>query len=399
MTSLNSPFFHQIDELFPKLVAFRRHFHRRPELGMQEFETAKEIEAALAEIGINGVKRVANTGVSAVIEGRAGDGKTVLLRADMDALPVIEENDCDYKSQIEGRMHACGHDAHMAILLGAAEILWKNRDKLNGRVKLMFQPAEEGPGGARPMIEEGILDDPKVDYALALHVWNDIPCGKAGFRVGPTFAGADTFEFVVFGKGGHGASPHAAIDSIVVAAHVIAALQTVVARRMNPIYPAVVTVGSIQGGFKSNVIAPSVKCAGTYRTFDLNAREKIAGFIEETIKGVCEAFGAKYEFKVKPDYPPTVNDEFVAKKLWDAAASVLGAENAIESEPTMGAEDFSLVLQKVPGCYFLVGSADPTREVFPHHHPRFDIDERCIGYGVALMLEGAFALTKPDGRP
>ncbi len=378
----------EVEQMFPKMRQWRRQIHMNPELGFEEVKTSKMVAEHLESLGIEVQTGVAKTGVVGLLRGDKADdsSKVLLIRADMDALPIEEENEVEYKSKNKGVMHACGHDSHVATLMALAELLAGKKSELAGTVKFVFQPAEEGPGGAKPMIEAGVLENPKVDAALALHVWNEFPLGVVGVRSGPILASADTFKFKIIGKGGHGAVPHHSIDSIVIASQAILAMQTIVSRRIDPQMPAVVSVGTIKGGFRSNVIAPDVECTGTFRTFDEEMRGQISDMIEQTLKATVSMHGADYEYKRIPNYPPTVNDEQMSSLVRKAALNVLDEDKVINPNPSMGAEDMSYFLQKVPGCFFLVGSA-PSDGAFPHHHPRFDIAEEAMAVGLAVMLE------------
>lgn len=377
-----------VKALVEQMVQDRRAFHMHPELGFEEHQTAARIVDSLRAAGIEEIQTgVARTGVVALIRGRT-PGKTILLRADMDALPVTELNDVPYRSQHAGKMHACGHDAHLAMLLAAARILHARRGEFDGVVKLVFQPAEEGPGGALPMIQEGVLDHPKVDAALGFHVWNNLPVGTIGVRSGPIMANTDEFTLTIRGRGGHGAMPHLSVDAIMVAGQVISALQNIVARQVSPLDSAVVTIGTIHGGERHNVIAHEVTMTGTVRTFSSELGQAIPGMIERVIRGVTTGLGADYQLEYHRVYPATVNDALVAEMVREAAAKVVGWENVIEAEPTMGGEDMAFFLEKVPGCYFFVGSANAEKGVtHPHHHPAFDVDEDALPVGVQVLVQ------------
>jgi amidohydrolase len=365
----------------PDVVAIRRDVHRHPESGFQEKRTADLIERRLGAIRVES-KRIAGTGILATIKG-AKPGPTMLVRADIDALPVDELNEVPYRSQVPGMMHACGHDGHVATALGAATVLAGRRDQL--AVKFMFQPAEEGPGGALPMIEAGILDRPKVDAAFAMHMWNDLTVGQIGARPGPVFASADEFTIKITGKGGHGAAPHQTIDPIVAAAHVTLALQTIASRKTHPLKSAVVTVGQIHGGVRHNIISDHATLNGTCRALEKPVRAMIQKEIRAIAKGVTAALGAKAEVEWRDGYPPTVNDPAMTELVRAAAAEVVGASNVVAQEITMGAEDMSYVLERVPGCYWLLGSANAKKGLdYPHHSARFDFDEESLPIGVQV---------------
>lgn len=376
--SLDLPWQHDI-------VALRRDFHAHPELGYEEVRTSGLVAERLRALGLEVRTGVAQTGVIAILRG-GKPGPTVLVRADMDALPVEEKNSWQWKSSTQGKMHACGHDCHMATALTVARLLAEKRDELTGTVKFMFQPAEEGMGGAGRMIEDGLLDDPKPDFALALHVWSSLEVGKIAVKVGPVMACADGFKAKIIGKGGHGAIPEQTIDPIVVAAQVVLALQTTVSRNINPLQPAVVTVGKVWAGSAFNVIPNEAELEGTVRSFDPIVRDTLERRCREIIEELPRAFGATAEFEYLRGYPATVNDARVTEIVRPAFEATVGSENVEEFEPTMGAEDFSLVLEQVPGCYFFVGGRNALIDaVYPHHHERFNIDERALEIGARAM--------------
>jgi amidohydrolase len=341
-----------IDEILPGVVADRRHIHQNPELGFQEFETSKLVAERLRSLGVEDVRTgIATTGVTGLIRGTTpGPDKVVLLRADMDALPIREENEVDYKSQNPGKMHACGHDAHTAGLLGVARLLMNRRDQFSGTVKVLFQPAEEGGGGALVMINEGVLEDPKVDAAFGLHVDQGSPVGTISLRPGPALAAADRFTAVIKGRGGHGAHPHETIDPIAVGAQIVTALQTIVGREVDPTEPAVVTVGALIAGEAANVIPDTAELRGTLRSFNPDVRKQLATRVEEIVKGIAGALRAEVDYKYLPGYPATVNDPEMTELVWEVAAEVVGADNVVEPPLQMGAEDFSYFLQRVPGA-------------------------------------------------
>lgn len=387
----------QLQQAFPTTVERRRDFHRHPELGFQETRTAKRVAELLTSFDLDVIKTgVARTGVVGLLKGKH-PGKTVLLRADMDGLPVQETSKLEYASVNPGVMHACGHDAHIAMLLAVAETLSKNRDAIHGQIKFMFQPAEEGPGGAQPMIDAGLLKDPPVDAALAFHVWNNLPVGQIGVRSGPCFASTDQIEITVVGRSGHGAMPHLSVDAIVIAAQVITGLQAIISRQVSPIDSAVITIGTIEGGDRHNIIPERVHMTGTVRTFRKELRETMPARIEHVVKGITEAMGGTYEYVYEHGYPVTVNDETICETVRRAAGRVVGPENVIRQDPTMGAEDMSYVLEQVPGCYFMVGSANATQGLSnPHHHHHFDIDEQALAWGARVMAEAALEFLNQD---
>jgi len=367
-------------------IALRRDFHAHPELGYEEVRTAGVVAERLRALGLEVRTGVGGTGVVGVLHG-GKPGPVVLVRADMDALPVEEANDWEWKSNVVGKMHACGHDCHMATGLTVARLLAAEKAELAGTVKFMFQPAEEGLGGAQKMLDDGLLDEPRPDFALALHVWSDLEVGKIAFKSGPVMACADAFTARITGKGGHGAIPQQTIDPIVIAAQVILALQTTISRNLNPLQPAVVTVGKVWAGSAYNVIPSEALLEGTVRSFDEGVRSLLERRCREIIEELPKAFGATGELHYERGYPATVNDARVTALAQQAAASVVGEDNITEFEPTMGAEDMSLVLEKVPGCYFFVGGRNAAIDaIYPHHHPKFNIDERALHIGAKAMV-------------
>jgi amidohydrolase len=367
------------------IVALRRDFHEHPELGFEEVRTSGIVADRLRALGLEVKTGVGVTGVVGILKG-GKPGPVVLVRADMDALPVDEKNDLQWKSSIAGKMHACGHDAHTATALTVARLLVAEKEDLAGTVMFMFQPAEEGLGGAGRMMDDGLLDDPKPDFALALHVWSDIEAGKVATRVGPLMASADTFRARIIGKGGHGAMPHQTIDPVVIASQIVLGLQTTISRNISPLQPAVVTVGKVWAGSAFNVIPNEALIEGTVRAFDETVRSTLQRRCREIVEELPRAFGAHGEFEYEVGFPATVNEARMTDVVRRAAASVVGEENVLEFEPTMGAEDFSLVLQKVPGCYFFVGGRNPDIDaVYPHHHERFNIDEGALEIGARTM--------------
>ncbi|MEC4804348.1 MAG: M20 family metallopeptidase [Jaaginema sp. PMC 1079.18] len=377
----------EIRHLQGALVTWRRQLHQNPELGFQEQETAAFIAQKLTEWGIPHRTGIAQTGIVAIIEGKKS-GKVLAIRADMDALPIQEKNDVPYRSRRDGVMHACGHDGHTAIALGTAYYLWQQRSRLVGTVKIIFQPAEEGPGGAKPMIEAGILQNPDVDAIVGLHLWNNLPVGTVGVRQGALMAAVECFRCTILGKGGHGAMPHQTIDAVLVGSQIVNALQTIVARNVDPLNAAVVTVGEFQAGTALNVIADTARISGTVRYFN----SKLEGFIQQRIEaiiaGVCQSHGASYDLDYWQLYPATVNDPEMAALIQSVAAAVVETELGVVPEcQTMGGEDMSFFLKEVPGCYFFLGAANAAKKLdYPHHHPRFDFDESVLCVGVEMFV-------------
>ncbi|HEV2527106.1 MAG TPA: amidohydrolase [Thermomicrobiales bacterium] len=380
-----------VDEIQPGLVADRRHLHEHPELGMQETETAKFVAARLQQLGLEEIRTgIANTGITALIRGTnpdgPGAGKVVLLRADMDALPILEENQVDYVSQNPGVMHACGHDAHTTMLMGTARILMGMRDQFAGTVKVLFQPAEEGPGGAEPMIAEGVMENPTVNAAFGIHVAADLPAGQVKVASGPRSAAADSLRLTIQGKGAHGAAPHLGIDPIVIGAEIINALQTIVSRNVDPLERAVITVGALHAGVAPNVIPDTAEMRATIRSFNPEVRDLLAKRIPEVCEGIAAAMGASVTIDYKFGYPPLINNGEMAALVKRAAADVLGPDNVHEATPGMGAEDMAYFLNMVPGCFYNVGVRNEERGItWGAHHPKFDIDEDSLGVGVKVM--------------
>jgi amidohydrolase len=379
----------EIRSLQPQLVEWRRHIHQRPELGFQEKLTAQFISQKLQAWGIEHETGIAETGIVAIIQGTKAESNQVLaIRADMDALPIQEQNEVPYCSQHDGVMHACGHDGHTAIALGTAYYLQHHRQDFAGTVKIIFQPAEESPGGAKPMIAAGVLKNPDVDAIIGLHLWNNLPLGTVGVRPGALMAAVELFRCTIFGKGGHGAIPHQTVDSVVVAAQIVNALQTIVARNVNPIDSAVVTVGELHAGTAVNVIADTAKMGGTVRYFNPDLADFFKHRIEQIIAGICQSHGANYELDYINLYPPVINDPTMAEFVRSVAEEVIETPIGVVPEcQTMGGEDMSFFLQQVPGCYFFLGSANPAKKLdYPHHHPRFDFDETALAMGVEIFV-------------
>jgi amidohydrolase len=374
-------------------IALRRDFHAHPELGFKETRSAAIIAARLRALGLSVREGVGGTGVVGVLKGEGGDGPCILVRADMDALPIEEENSWEWKSGQRAVMHACGHDAHMAVGLSVARLLAQSKSEWRGSVVFMFQPAEEGLGGAGRMIQDGVLENPKPDFALALHVWSPIEKGIIGLASGPVMACADQFSARIIGKGGHGALPHETVDAVLVAAHTVLSLQSVVSRNVKPLDSAVVTVGQIQAGSAFNVIPGEALLAGTTRAFKDDVRKLLETRVREIVTTLPPVFGARGEMNWIPGFPAVVNDESVVERVRPAFERVAGVENVQEFEPTLGAEDMSLVLQQIPGCYFFVGGRnEEIGATWPHHHPKFNIDESAITLGARAMVEAVKTL-------
>jgi amidohydrolase len=373
-----------------RVVELRRDIHRHPELGFEEHRTQQLIESELDALGIEH-RRIAQTGVVAVVRGEK-PGRTSALRADMDALPVTEKTNLPFASKVPGKMHACGHDAHTAMLLGAARVLQSARTGLHGAAVLLFQPAEEGPGGAAPMIEQGALDDPRVDAAIMLHVDVRLEAGSIGITPGPVNASADEFVITVRGRGGHGAYPHTAVDAIPAAAAMISALQTIAARETDPLKSVVVTIGTISGGYRANVIADEVRMTGTLRAHEPEIRNNLEPRVRRVLEGVAAAYGVKVELEMIYGYPPVVNHYVLAERF----ARYMKTHSTIAVErpaATMGAEDFAYIAQRVPAVQVRLGIRNERiGAVHSGHSPEFRIDEAALPVGVQTLVAFAHAV-------
>lgn len=376
----------RLQELYPDMIAWRRHLHRHPELSYHEEQTSAYIAQQLAGFGMEVKRGVGGYGVVGELTG-SKPGPKVALRADMDALPIQDEKSCGYSSTVPGVMHACGHDGHVAALLGAAQWLSEQREQIAGSVRFIFQPAEElSPGGAAPMIAEGVLDD--VDVIYGAHLWTPFPVGRVFTRSGPVMAAADEFVMDVIGRGGHGGLPHETVDSVVVASHLVVNLQSIVSRNLNPVEPSVISVGSFHGGTGFNVIAERTSLNGTVRTFSPELRVQAQARVEKVTADTCSMFEASYKLDYKLGYPPVVNHKEETERVFRVGRLTFGEDRVQESPLIMAGEDFSFYLEKVPGCFFFVGAGNPEQGITaPHHHPRFDIDERAILQSARLLAE------------
>jgi amidohydrolase len=377
-------------QLFDETVALRRDFHKHPEIGFKEVRTSGIVAKKLKDYGLEVKEGINKTGVVGLLRGTQ-PGKTVLLRADMDALEVNEENKCDYKSEVEGLMHACGHDAHTAMLIMTAKILAKHRNEIKGNIKFLFEPSEEYfPGGAQGMIKEGVMENPHVDAVFGQHVWADVPAGKIGVRPGPLMAAPDTFTITIKGKGGHGSEPQLGTDALIIGAHVALALQTIVSREINPLSPAVVSIGTFNSGTVMNAIPSRAIMTGTVRVVDPQLREEMPGKIERIIKGVCEAMRGEYKLEYIHEYPPVINDLGAAGIAEQAALKTVGNNNVIDPGLTMSSEDFSYFLEKAPGCFILLGNSNPEKGIDKsNHHPEFNVDEDVLPLGIEVLIRTA----------
>ena len=381
----------EVESLAPTLIEWRRDFHRHPELAFEEQRTSDVVRRFLESLGIH-VRTCGRTGLRGVLEGGT-PGRTVALRADMDALPVTEETGTDFRSENPGVMHACGHDGHMAILMGTAKILAARRDTLAGTVVFLFQPSEEKPpGGARLMIEEGALHG--VDTVFGLHLWQQLPTGVVGLRAGAAMAQADTFEVTVQGRGGHASQPHLTVDPVMVAANVVVAAQTIASRFTDPLQPVVVSFTTVHGGRVHNIIPDSVTMTGTARTLDPETQQVVKKRLGEVCEDTCRSFGATAAFTYIEGYPPVINDAASVDLVARVAARELGGGAVKTVAPIMGGEDFAYYLQRVPGAFALLGMGDGRPH--PHHSARFDIDENALPLGVRLMTAVALEMLQPQ---
>ena len=381
----------QAKDMAAEIVGWRRHLHAHPDLSNHEEETAAFVRDALAGMGLSPRQPQPNAVVVDI--GPAG-APLIALRADIDALPVEEETGLEFASVRRGVMHACGHDGHMAILLGVATLMARE-ERLPGRIRLIFQPAEEvPPGGAEALIAAGVLEG--VSAIAGLHLWAPLPTGQAVVRPGPAWAAADRFRAVVVGRGGHGAIPHQAVDALEIACRGVTALQSIVSRRVDPLAPAVVTVGRLQAGDAFNIIAGRAEMEGTVRTFDGALRAQLEEEIERVLRHTAEASGAGLEWEYLRGYPPLVNDPAVAAILRQASTRVLGADAVHDGPPQMAADDFARYLQQVPGCYLLLGCGGQAASPYPHHHPRFRIDEAALVQGTHILAATAWRLWQTE---
>ena len=373
------------------IINTRRDLHRIPETAYTEKKTSAYVADYLNREGLDIQTEIAQYGVVGLLD-TGKPGPTLMIRADMDALPLQEETGLAFASEHDGVMHACGHDSHMAMVLGAVTVFNKIKNELNGKIKFLFQPAEEGPGGAKPMIEAGVMENPAVDYSIGCHVWPELPEGTIGVRSGPFLAAMDRFNLKIIGKAGHGAMPHLCVDALEVATQVVSALQRIVSRHMDPMDPTVVTVGSFHAGTAFNIIAGEAELSGTTRTFDLDFWKSSQQRVEKVIRGVCESMGADFELNYAFAYPPTINDEFMSAVVSRCAAMVVGKERVLEPPKTMGGEDFSFYAQKSKACFFALGAGREGGT--PVHNPTFDFNEDLMLLGVETYCRVAQELLK-----
>lgn len=385
------------ESLEPQLIQLRRQIHANPELGFEENKTSEAIVTILKKEGIEVLTGMAKTGVVALIKGKY-PGKTVMLRGDMDALLIEEQNDVVYKSNNPGKMHACGHDAHISWTLGAALILNKLKEEFSGQVKVVFQPAEEGLGGAGHMVEEGVLKKPKVEAVIGAHIWPELEAGQIGVKVGPLMAAPSLFEIKIIGRGGHGAEPHKSIDPIAIANQVYQSLQQLMSRRIKPTEKVALSVTKFQSGSAHNIIPETAILGGTYRTFTEEMSRFIPREMEAIVKAIVACYGGSYEFKANTYYPALVNDKKMTELVGSTAVALFGKDALVElKEPTMAGEDFSFYLKEVPGTMFFVGTNNPEKGIiYPLHSPRFDVDESVISNVSALMAASALGYLRDE---
>ncbi|MDQ6847333.1 MAG: M20 family metallopeptidase [Candidatus Dormibacteraeota bacterium] len=399
MTDLTARVVAEIDRVREEVVQTRRDLHRHPELSLEERRTAEVAATRSEELGFTVRTGVGGTGVIADLDGSGGDGDdarvTLMLRADMDALPILERGDDRVvTSEIEGVMHACGHDGHVAMTLGAAAVLASLRDAWRGHLRLCFQPAEEIASGAVPMIKDGALAG--VDQVLGMHLWAPLQVGQVGVKDGPIFGSADEFRITVRGRGGHGGMPHTSIDPVVAAAQVVLALQTIVSRETSPFSPAVVTVGRVEGGSAFNVIADEVRLRGTVRALDPAERDRLLRRVAEVATAIASASGASADYERAAGCPPVISDAKSVELVRRAAIATVGADNVITPQPiTVGDDVACLINEAGQGCYFLVGAGDVAKHpVAPHHSADFDIDERSLPIGVGTLVRAALEVLR-----
>lgn len=368
------------------MITWRRYLHENPELSFEEYETTDYIESILASFPNITYERIAKTGVVATLEGKE-PGKTIALRADIDALPVTELADVPFRSKKEGIMHACGHDAHTAMLLGALAFLSDMQDDIKGRIKFIFQAAEElQPGGAKELVKLGVMDD--VDMVFGLHVAPKVPVGIAAVIPGPITAASDTFKLTIQGKGSHGSMPDLSIDPVMIGSEIISNFNNIISRNVSPFSNAVISIGQFQAGFAPNVIPDTAEIKGTVRTNDPKVRSMIASRMEAIVKNICDIYGATYEYHYNHGYSPVINNPETTKLVQEAAEKIIGKERLIFPNPIMGGEDFSAYTDVVPGTFSMIGCGTEAEGCgFVNHHPKFKINEECLKYGAALHVQ------------
>ncbi len=381
-------------EIKEKTIEVRRRIHRYPELGFEEYRTSALVIEKLKSLGLDVETGIAGTGVVGLLKGKS-ESPVLLLRFDMDALPIQEETGAPYASEIPGKMHACGHDCHVAVGLSVAELLSAQREFLPGKIKFVFQPAEEGGGGAEKMVAAGVLENPKPDFSMGMHVWNDKPVGWYGVTDGPVMAGAQIFEVKLTGKGGHGASPHLSVDPIVAAAQIITALQTIPSRNVPPLESAVVSVCKIEAGTAFNIIPKEAVFCGTIRSFKPEVYEIVERRFKEIVNNLAQGMGCRAEINIQRVTYPVINNQALSTLMGKVIRQVDHHADVDTHLQTMGSEDFSFMMKDIPGCFVMVGSANDEKGLnFGHHHPKFNIDEACLPYAVAIIAQGALEILK-----
>ena len=373
------------------VIKMRRDLHRIPETAYNEKKTSAYVADYLNSLGLEVQTEIAQYGVVGLLKTDR-PGPTLMIRADMDALPLKEDTGLDFASEHEGVMHACGHDAHMSMVLGAATVFNKLKNEISGNIKFLFQPAEEGPGGAKPMIEAGVMENPKVDYSIGCHLWPDITEGTIGVRSGPFLAAMDRFDLTIKGKGGHGAMPHLCTDALEVGTQVVNALQRIASRHMDPLQPTVVTVGTFHAGTAFNIIPGEAELSGTTRTFDPETWNTWESRVEKVVRGVCESMGSDFELKYSQGYPVTINDESAVEVVRRCAAKVVGEDRVVEPPKTMGGEDFAFYAQKSKACFFALGVGRDGAA--PVHNPKFDFNEDVLLLGTETHCQVGLDLLK-----
>ncbi len=380
--------------MMDETVALRRDIHRHPELGFEEKRTAGIVAEHLRDLGLAVTTGIAETGVVGLLRGQS-DSPVILLRFDMDALPILEETGAAYASETPGVMHACGHDSHVAVGLSVAKLLAAHRDELPGAIKFVFQPAEEGGGGAERMVAAGVLENPRPDASMGVHVWNEKPVGWYALNPGPMMAGAEIFSVKITGKGGHGAAPHKSVDPIVAAAQIITALQTIPSRSLNPLDSAVVSVCKVDAGTAFNIIPQEAILSGTIRTFKPDVNQTVRERFETIVHKSAEAMGCRAEISIERVTLPVANDPDLTAIMTDVVKGIDPEAKIDTSHQTMGSEDFSFMMDDIPGCFVMVGSANPDKGLdYGHHHPKFDIDESCLPYAAAVLSEGVLEILR-----
>ncbi|SFM10866.1 M20 metallopeptidase family protein [Pelosinus propionicus] len=380
-----------VEKHYDSIVSLRRHFHTYPELSAQEFNTQQRIMEELSALGLT-PRKIAGTGVIAQLHG-ALPGKTIAIRADIDALELQDECGKSYQSQNPGVCHACGHDGHTAMLIGAAKTLVELKDHLAGTIIFLFQPSEECfPGGAVLMVQEGALTD--VDAIIGTHLWQSLSAGTSGISYNRMMASPDSFTITIKGRGGHGSMPHQTIDAILVASQIVTALHTIVSRNIDPLEQAVLSIGSFKSGDTFNIIPDTAVLIGTVRSFSLEIKKIVFERIEQIVSGICLSAGATFQIEKQLGFPPVINNPKIAEAFANASVETLGAENTLTIDPVMGGEDFSVYLEKIPGAFIFIGTGNKDKGIiYPQHHPKFDIDEKALAYGTETMVRAAMKLS------